>query len=54
MTNLNDPVNTLLLFIVLIAILIVNIMMLVTLRSFLPPKEPRQDKQHIDSISFKR
>lgn len=53
MTNLNDPVNTLIFFIILVAILIVNILMLVTLRSFLPPKEPRQDKQDLGSMSFK-
>lgn len=44
---------TILLFVILIAMLVVQIMTLRVLRSFLPPKEENPNKQHIDNLTFK-
>ena len=42
------------LFVLLVAILVVQILILRVLKSFQPPKEPRQsDKQEIENISFR-
>ena len=44
---------TILLFVILIIMLVVQIMTLRVLRSFLPPQEMTSDKQHIDKLTFK-
>ena len=44
---------TILLFVILIAMLVVQIMTLRVLRSFLPPQEKSSDKQQIDNLTFK-
>ena len=44
---------TILLFVILIAILVVQIMTLRVLRSFLPPQEKTSDKKQMDKLTFK-